>query len=578
MVFQMTASRSSEKKKTQLERALSDTVGVFASVGLFSFFINALMLTVPFYMLQIYDRVLVSSSEHTLLMLTIVAVFLLLALGLLDLARSRVLVRVGARLDGRLSKTLISSMLSKRLSGYGSENQPIRDLDILRGFLTGPGLLAFFDAPWTPLFVMLIFVFHPLLGFVAVAGVVVLFSLALFSEFITRKAQRKSSEFSIQANEFADSSLRNAEVIQGMGMLPGLLRVWYAKHEAGLGFQAIASDRAAGVSSAAKIIRQLLQVGILAIGAYLAIQQIITPGVMIVASIILARALAPIEMAINSWRGFISARSAYGRLKILLSETDVTEEPMALPKPVGELSVEGVVAVPPGGKKPVIKGVSFSLDVGEILAIVGPSASGKSTLARLLVGIWAPNAGHVRLDAADVSQWNREALGPHIGYVPQDVELFDGTVSDNIARFNEPDAQLVVEAARKAGVHEMILRLSDGYDTRIGEAGSVLSGGQRQRIALARALYGDPVFIVLDEPNSNMDGEGEEALRNTLKVLKQAAKTIVVIAHRPSIIQAADKILVLREGQIDQFGTTTEVMQRLGRSSAPLQPVATGME
>ena len=552
--------------------------GVFASVGLFSFFINALMLTVPFYMLQIYDRVLVSSSEHTLLMLTIVAVFLLLALGLLDLARSRVLVRIGARLDDQLSKPLISAMLSKRLSGYGGENQPIRDLDTLRGFLTGLGLLSFFDAPWTPLFVVLIFIFHPLLGFVALAGVVVLFALALFSEFITRKAQRKSSAFSIEANEFADSSLRNAEVIQGMGMLPGLLRVWHARHEAALGFQAIASDRAGGISSAAKIIRQLLQVAILALGAYLAIQQIITPGVMIVASIILARALAPIEMAINSWRGFISARSAYSRLKAILSETDIQQETMALPKPIGSLSVEGIVAVPPSGKKPVIKGLSFSLDAGEILAIIGPSASGKSTLARLLVGIWTPIAGHVRLDAADVSQWNREALGPHIGYVPQDVELFDGTVSENIARFNEPDADQVVTAARKSGVHEMILRLPEGYDTRIGEAGCVLSGGQRQRIALARALYGDPAFIVLDEPNSNMDGEGEEALRVTLNEFKQAGKTVVVIAHRPSIIQTADKILVLRDGQIEQFGMAAEVMQRFGRSPSPLTPVTAGME
>ncbi len=574
----MTASNGGENKKTQLEKALSDSTGVFASVGLFSFFINALMLTVPFYMLQIYDRVLVSSSEHTLLMLTIVAVFLLLALGLLDLARSRVLVRIGARLDDQLSKPLISAMLSKRLSGYGGENQPIRDLDTLRGFLTGLGLLSFFDAPWTPLFVVLIFIFHPLLGFVALAGVVVLFALALFSEFITRKAQRKSSAFSIEANEFADSSLRNAEVIQGMGMLPGLLRVWHARHEAALGFQAIASDRAGGISSAAKIIRQLLQVAILALGAYLAIQQIITPGVMIVASIILARALAPIEMAINSWRGFISARSAYSRLKAILSETDIQQETMALPKPIGSLSVEGIVAVPPSGKKPVIKGLSFSLDAGEILAIIGPSASGKSTLARLLVGIWTPIAGHVRLDAADVSQWNREALGPHIGYVPQDVELFDGTVSENIARFNEPDADQVVTAARKSGVHEMILRLPEGYDTRIGEAGCVLSGGQRQRIALARALYGDPAFIVLDEPNSNMDGEGEEALRVTLNEFKQAGKTVVVIAHRPSIIQTADKILVLRDGQIEQFGMAAEVMQRFGRSPSPLTPVTAGME
>jgi PrtD family type I secretion system ABC transporter len=573
----MTASDGSTEKKTQLDQALIDSRGVFTSVGLFSFFINALMLTVPFYMLQVYDRVLVSRSEDTLLMLTIVAAGLLLMLGILELVRSKVLVRVGARLDNRLAKSLISAMLTKRLSGQGGQNQPIRDLDALRVFLTGPGLLCFFDAPWTPFFILLIFVFHPLLGFIALTGAVILFFLAIMSELVTRRPQKMASEMSIAANEFADSSLRNAEVIQGMGMLPGLLHRWHTRHEAALAFQAIASDRAGGISSIAKFIRQFLQVAILAVGAYLAIKQIITPGVMIVASIVMARALAPIEMAISTWRGFISARSAYGRLKVLLSQTDDPQETMTLPKPVGALSLEGVFAIPPGGKKPVIKGVSFSLDAGEVLAIIGPSASGKSTLARLLVGIWTPTAGHVRLDGADVSRWDHEALGPHIGYVPQDVELFDGTVSENIARFNEPDAERVVAAARKSGVHEMVLRLPEGYDTRIGEVGSVLSGGQRQRIALARALYGAPSFIVLDEPNSNMDGEGEEALRTTLGELKHAGKTVVVIAHRPSIIQAADKVLVLREGQVEQFGMTAEVMQRLGRVTQPLTSVATKM-
>jgi PrtD family type I secretion system ABC transporter len=559
----MASLNDHKERKTELDSTMGQARGVFVAVALFSFFINALMLTVPLYMLQVYDRVLVSRSEHTLLMLTLVAGGFLLALGFLELARSRILVRLGAQLDNRLSAPLISGMLHLRLSGHDGQGQPIRDLDTMRVFLTGPGLLSFFDAPWTPFFILVIFVFHPLLGFIALTGAVLLFCLALLNELITRSPQRSSAAISIEADEFVESSLRNAEVIQGMGMLPGLLRRWHKKHKTALGFQAIASDRAGLISSNAKFFRQLLQIAVLGTGAYLAINQVITPGVMIVASIIMARALAPIEMSINSWRGFVSARSAYGRLKGLLNQTEPKHEQMTLPKPDGSLSVEGLVAAPPGVQKPVIKGISFALDAGEILAIVGPSAAGKSTLARLLVGVWSPASGHIRLDTADVSNWDHDALGPHIGYLPQDVELFDGTVSENIARFNEPDPNLVVAAAQQGGVHEMILRLPDGYDTQIGEAGKVLSGGQRQRIALARALYGDPSFIVLDEPNASLDGEGEEKLRATLEKLRANKKTVVLIAHRPSLIRTADRVLVLRDGRVEQFGPMADVMRKL---------------
>jgi PrtD family type I secretion system ABC transporter len=570
----MPLPEDSNKGDTPLRRALADGRSVFAAVGLFSFFINGLMLTVPLYMLQVYDRVLVSRSEHTLLMLTIVAAGLLLVLGVLELLRSRVLVRIGAQLDGRLTAPLLTAMLAERLGVGRGQGQPIRDLDALRVFLTGPGLLSFFDAPWSPFFILVIFVLHPLLGFIALGGGLVLFGLAILSELLTREPLRESSRVSISADAFAESSLRNAEVIQGMGMLPGLLRRWQKRHETALSLQALASDRAGGVTATAKFIRQALQIAILGAGAYLAIRQIITPGVMIVASIIMARALAPIEMAINSWRGFISARSAYGRLTALFDQTDTPQETLALPRPDGALAVESLVATPPGGRKPVIKGISFSLDVGEMLAVIGPSAAGKSTLARLMVGIWAPTAGHVRLDTADISRWDHDRLGPYIGYLPQDIELFNGTVSENIARFNEPEPESVVAAAQRSGVHAMILRLPDGYDTQVGEAGCVLSGGQRQQIALARAFYGDPSFIVLDEPNSNMDGEGEKSLRATLENLKDSTRTVVVITHRPSIIQAADKVLVLNEGQVQHFGATAEVMQRLSPAPSPIGPVA----
>ncbi len=547
--------------RTELDDALSASRGVFGAVGIFSFFINALMLTVPLYMLQVYGRVLASRSEDTLLMLTLLALGLLLTLGLVDLARSRVLVRVGARFDNRLSDSVLSAMLVNRLRSQRAHGQPLRDLETIRTFLTGPGLLALFDAPWTPIFILVIFVLHPVLGFVAAGGAVVLFALAIVGELITRGPLREASKVSVNSHAFAESSLRNAEAIQAMGMMTGLLRRWLRRQEAAIGLQALASDRAGAVSASAKIVRQLLQIGMLGVGAYLAIRQVITPGVMVVASIIMARALAPVEVAINSWRSFLSARSAYARLQYLMAQWRPSQEPMKLPKPSGALAVEGVVAAPPGATKAILKGVSFALSKGEMLGLIGPNAAGKSTLARLLVGVWEPAAGHIRLDGADVCHWSREQLGPHVGYLPQDVELFDGTVAENIARFHEqPEGDKVVAAANRAGVHEMILELPEGYDTPIGEGGSVLSAGQRQRIALARALYGDPALIVLDEPNSNLDAEGEEALRTALTNLRAAGKTVIVIAHRPAIINAVDKLLVLRDGRVNMFGPPAEVL------------------
>lgn len=548
--------------RTELDHALSASRGAFGSVGIFSFFINALMLTIPLYMLQVYGRVLASRSEDTLLMLTILALGLLLTLGLLDLARSRVLVRVGARFDNRLSDPVLSAMLVDRLRGQRTNHsQPLRDLETIRTFLTGAGLLSLFDAPWTPIFILIIFVLHPVLGFVALGGALILFTLAIVGELITRGPLKEASRVSVNSHAFAESSLRNAEAIQAMGMMTGLLRRWIRRHEAAIALQALASDRAGGVSASAKIVRQLLQIAMLGVGAYLAIRQVITPGVMVVASVIMARALAPVELAINSWRSFLSARSAYARLQDLMTRWQPAQEPMKLPKPSGVLVVEGVVAAPPGATKAILKGVSFALSKGEMLGLIGPNAAGKSTLARLLVGVWEPTAGHIRLDGADVCQWSREQLGPHVGYLPQDVELFDGTVAENIARFfHESNGEKVVAAAERAGVHDLILALPDGYDTQIGEGGRVLSAGQRQRIALARALYGDPVLIVLDEPNSNLDAEGEEALRTALTNLRANNKTVVVIAHRPAIINAVDKLLVLRDGRVNMFGPPAKVL------------------
>lgn len=565
----MAKANETKTPKTDLQRALKAARSTFATVGVFSLFINLLMLTAPLYMLQIYDRVLSSKSESTLVMLTIVAGGLLLVLGLLEVVRSRVLVRVGTKLDQQLSNRVFSAIFSYNLkkAGQGS-SQSLRDLDTLRQFLTGSGLNAFFDAPWTPLFIAVIFLFHPLLGFVALGGAIAIFILALLNELITRKPLSEANQENVQANKFADASLRNSEVLAAMGMTPGLRQRWADRHENTLALQAVASDRAGTITATSKAFRLMLQVAILGTGAYLAIQQIITPGVMIAASIIMARALAPVEQAIGSWRQFIGARSAYGRLQELLAAIPEQEERMPLPAPEGRLETEKVVATPPGSKQVVLKGVSFALEPGESLGIIGPSAAGKSSLARLLIGVWPPASGHVRLDGADIYDWDHTELGPYLGYLPQDVELFDGTVSENIARFQEPDPDKVVAAAKKADVHEIILGLPDGYDTLIGNDGASLSGGQRQRVGLARALYGDPRLIVLDEPNANLDSAGETALRQALDTLKAEGRTTVVISHKPSLLSVVDKMLVLKNGQAEQFGERQEVMSRFTRPVA----------
>lgn len=553
-------------RESSLRKALSASRGALVGVGVFSFFINALMLTVPLYMLQIYDRVLASSSTNTLLLLTIVTLGMLVTFGVLEWARSRVLVRVSTGLDDRINTPLLSAMLAEQVRSQRSlHGQPLRDLETFRGFLTGPGLLSFFDAPWTPLYIAVIYLLHPLLGSIALFGAVLLFSVAVSSELLTRGPLRKAAGVMGTANSFAESSLRNAEVIQALGMMPGLFRRWVAQHQSGISWQSAASDRAGGLAAAAKVFRQLLQVAILGAGAYLAIQHVITPGVMIVASIIMGRSLAPVEGAINSWRHFLSARSARARLEELLDHQAQRQDPMPLPEPVGALSVEALYAAPPGVDKPVLADASFSLEPGEVLGLVGPSAAGKSTLARLLVGVWPPRAGKVRLDGAELHHWVPEALGPHIGYLPQDVELFDGTVAENIARFTEANPDDIVKAAGIAGVHDMILRLPKGYDTRIGEGGSALSGGQRQRIALARALFGDPALIVLDEPNANLDAEGDKALEQAIVELKNSGRTVIVIAHRASIVGATDKVLILRNGRVEAFGPTAEVLPQVPR-------------
>lgn len=551
--------------RAEMREALTASRGAFAMTGVFSFFINLLMLTAPLYMLQVYDRVLTSRSESTLVALTVLAGTMLLVMGMLELVRSRILVRVGTGLDKRLGARVFLAIFERSLRGAkGQRSQALRDLDGLRQFLTGPGPFALFDAPWVPLYLGVVFLFHPILGLIATGGAVILFIIALLNELLTRRPLTLANAEATAAYGFAETSLRNAEVLDSMGMLDGIRKRWMAAHQKGLALQCTASDRAGTLTASSKAVRMFLQVAILGAGAALAIQQIITPGAMIAASIVMGRALAPVEQAIGHWRQFIGARQSYSRLDGLLREAPEAAEPLKLPRPEGHLSVERVVAVPPGAAKPALKGISFSLAPGEALGVIGPSAAGKSTLARLLVGVWPPYSGYVRLDNAELHGWSREDLGPHIGYLPQDIELFPGTVAENIGRFaDEPDADKVVEAARRAGVHEMILHLADGYDTQIGENGSFLSGGQRQRIGLARAVYGSPALVVLDEPNSNLDAAGDQALTEAIRGLRNQNATVVVMAHRPSAIAAVDKLLMLRDGAIEAFGPKEEVIAQV---------------
>jgi len=562
------SSTNKQARATRLSEALSTVRGAFVATVIFSFFINMLMFVAPLYMLQVYDRVLGSRNETTLVMLTIIAGGMLFVFGCLELVRSRILVRIGCKLDRQLNTQVFSSVFERSVSQpSGGHSQALRDLDSLREFMTGAGLIAFCDAPWVPLFLAVVFMFHPLLGLVALIGAVIIFTLALANEIFTRKPLAEASKANVGANTFVTTSLRNAEAVSAMGMLPGVMSRWSQKHGDVIALQSQASDRAGLILSSSKAIRMFLQVSILGTGAYLALRQEITPGTMIAASIIMGRALAPVEAAVGQWRSFVNARTAYQRLNELLGQTGDDGQNMPLPAPKGELAAERVVVAPPGTRTPVLKGVSFDLAAGEALGVIGPSGAGKSTLARALVGVWPAANGAVRLDGADLHEWDKEELGPYIGYLPQDVELFDGTVAENIARFREVDSQEVVRAAQMAGVHDMILRLPEGYDTQIGAGGQALSGGQRQRVALARALYGDVRFVLLDEPNANLDTEGEKALTEAITKLRGEGRTVVIITHRPQLLSGTDKVLALEAGQVKAFGPRQDVLSRYTRPS-----------
>lgn len=560
-------------RDNSLHTALKACKGSFVSVGFFSFFINALMLVPSFYMLQVYGRVVTSGSTVTLVMLTLIMVVLMLTMGALELTRSRIMVRVSTKLDVLLSRDVYRASFKRALlsGGMDASAQPLSDLTGLRQFLTGNGLFAFFDAPWLPVYIGVMFFFHPWYGWVAVASAIVLVCLAVVNEKLTGRALTEANKQNITANLYTTKNLRNAEIVESMGMLQALMDRWGVLQKKVLLLQSQASDSGGLVTSVSKTFRMLIQSLILAVGAYLVIKQEINPGSMIAGSLLLGRALAPIDLMIGSWKGFIAARSQYSRLNEILERQLAEPERMSLPVPVGNVVVENLIVSAPGSQTPIIKNISFAVPSGSVVGIIGPSASGKSTLARALLGVWPPQHGVVRLDGADINNWDKMKLGAYVGYLPQDVELFEGSISDNIARFGKTDPEKVIQAAKTAGVHEMILQLPNGYDSVIGSEGVNLSGGQRQRIGLARALYGQPRLIVLDEPNSNLDDIGERALAVAISQLKATGATIFIITHRTSILSQLDRLLMMHNGTIALYGPREKVLAELNNQQQAAQ-------
>jgi len=527
----------------------------FYTVGLFSGVANLLMLAPTIYMLQVFDRVMLSGSELTLLVVSLVTLFFFVMMAFSEWSRSRVLVRAGVRLDDQLSTLVFNAVFQSHLAQTKQNvSRAFSDLTELRQFLTGNGTIAFFDAPWTPIYIAVLFLLHPFLGWMAIGFVLVQLALAVLGHAKSLKPTHRAAEAQAEETRFVQTKLRGAELAEALGMTSALRAKWQAKRLEARTAQAHSQGATHRMASISKFVRYTQQSLSLAAGAYLVIQGEISPGAMIAANVLATRALAPIDLLVSSWKGFLSAKDAYERLATLLKAYPLRDQALSKMPPQGHLTLRGVSLVLPGRERPVLADITTAFAPGTVTVVLGPSGSGKSSLARLLVGIWPHTGGELLLDARPLSTWNREELGPHIGYLPQEVELFEGSIAENIARMAEVDSNQVVVAARMAGLHELILRMPKGYDTPIGEAGRLLSGGQRQRIALARALYGDPQILVLDEPNANLDDQGERALMQALVQAKAQGKTIVLISHRTAAVQLADNLLVLKDGRVQAQG------------------------
>jgi len=559
---------------SDLRHALGACRRSFLTTAFFSLFVNVLMLVPAIYMMAIYDRVLMSGSESTLTMLTLITVFLFFVLGGLEWVRSRMLVATSARLDEQLGDRVFNAIFTQSLTsgGAAATAQPLNDLVQIRQFLSGTGLLAFFDAPWIPIYVGLMFLFHPYFGAMAVLSMLLLVGLAIWNEVATRADLAEANRESIEATQFAQRNLRNAEVVEAMGMLPRLRARWQIRQLKVLTLQSQASTKAGLINALSRTIRLTVQSLVLGLGAYLAIHKQITPGLVISGSILLGRALAPLDQMIGGWRGFLGAREAYRRLDILFRTIPEREPRMALPALRGKITLDGLVIAVPGRTEPILKGITLTIESGTTVALIGPSAAGKSTLARAMLGLYPPVRGRACLDGADILNWDRIQLGESIGYLPQDVELLDGTVAENIARFGAIDAKRVVEAAQWAGIHEMVLTLPQAYDTPLIGGGVSLSAGQQQRIGIARAIYGRPRVVVLDEPNANLDMAGETALMTTIQQLQQDGCTVVVVTHRTNVLQVVQKIAMIIGGKLARYGPRDEVLAAMAKPPQPSGP------
>ncbi len=561
-----------EVEESELKQTIIKAKKSIFMAGLFSMFINVLMLVPPLYMLQLYDRVLTSRSESTLYMLTLIVIVLFVTMGLLEVVRSRVLVKFGNRFANILSNRIFESTFElANKKPEAASSRLMGDFTQLRQFLTGNGLFAFFDAPWIPVYIIVLFIFHVYFGIFAIFAAIILVAITFLNEYTTKEKMDNANTLNRDSMMQLEANIRNAEVINAMGMKTNVRKKWEEKYFGFLNAQNDASNKAGIWSNLSKTLRMFFQSMILGLGAYLAVNMELSAGMMIAGSIIMGRALAPLDLMINTWKGFSGARMSYKRIDQLLKDFPKNKQYMELPAPKGFISVEGVYAKPPASNKYTLENLNFSINKGDILGVIGASAAGKSTLARVILGVWPVQIGTVRIDGADISQWDREHLGKYIGYLPQDIELFSGTISENIARFSEVNSEKVIEAAMKAGVHEMILRLPEGYDTVIGSGAVVLSGGQRQRIGLARAIYDNPVFVVLDEPNSNLDEQGELALLKTVEELKQSGTTVVIITHRPNILKVTNKILIMNSGKIERYASTEEILGAVAKQNQAAQ-------
>lgn len=553
-----------DKNYLDLKSALSRSKKAFYFTGFVSLFINLLMLVPPLYMLQLYDRVLLSRSEETLIMLTVIVVILFVIMGLLEFVRSRILIRVSNAIDERL-RTQVFDVMFKMANKYPSNasSQPISDMTQIRQFLSGSPLFAFFDAPWIPIYITILFLFHPWFGWFGIASVIIVLALTFLNETKTKKGIEESNKTFQDSQSFVTSSLRNTEVIEAMGMHQNIKKIWEKTYLKYLLLQSNTSDESSIWANLSKYVRLLLQSLILGLGGYLAIISEVTPGMMIAGSIILGRALAPLDLMTSTWKQFVSARLGYTRLNTILEDFPIKKRETSLPNPMGDISIESLSLIPPGGENATLSNISLEIEKGDIVGVIGHSAAGKSSLIRAMIGIWPANYGTVRLDGAEIDNYDRDDLGRSIGYLPQNIELFGGTVSENIARFEQPDSDKVIQAAKLCGLHEMILQLPNGYDTQIGVGGTALSGGQKQRIALARAVYTEPRIVVLDEPNSNLDEIGEQALLNTILLLKQNSVTVILVTHRANILSICNKVLLLDSGQVQLYGPKDEVLKAI---------------